>query len=178
MGFRGPMKKINIYKVILFIFNCFICCLLWIFLFNPILSSLINRDEIYMPDLIGDYKSDALKKLKSKGFNVEVKDIPYREGFVPFTVHDVYPRAYTKVKKGEKVSQQEVNNLLKNISSLDDKKTKERVNFIQNSGEVLEPTQQFKLLMFNPQMKEQVQKDIIKRYRPSPGGKKRFNKRF
>mgnify|MGYP001361460021 CR=1 FL=1 len=97
------MKKINIYKVILFIFNCFICCLLWIFLFNPILSSLINRDEIYMPDLIGDYKSDALKKLKSKGFNVEIKDIPYREGFIPFTVHDVYPRAYTKVKKGRNV---------------------------------------------------------------------------
>ena len=91
---------------------------------------------------------------------------------------DLYEPLYTKVKKGEKVSQQEVNNLLKNISFLDDKKTKERVNFIQNSGKVLEPTQQFKLLMFNPQMKEQVQKDIIKRYRPSPGGKKRYNKRF
>ena len=91
---------------------------------------------------------------------------------------DLFEPLYTKVKKGKKVSQQEVNNLLKNISSLDDKKTKERVNFIQNSGKVLEPTQQFKLLMFNPQMKAQVQKDIIKRYRPSPGGKKRYNKRF
>lgn len=91
---------------------------------------------------------------------------------------DLFEPLYTKVKKGKKVSQQEVNNLLKNISSLDDKKTKERVNFIQNSGKVLEPTQQFKLLMFNPQMKAQVQKDIIKRYRPSPGGQKRYNKRF
>ena len=32
-----------------------------------------------MPDLVGDYKSDALKKLKSKGFNLiryTNRDIP------------------------------------------------------------------------------------------------------
>ena len=34
---------------------------------------------------------------------------------------DLFEPLYTKVKKGKKVSQQEVNNLLKNISSLDDK---------------------------------------------------------
>ena len=42
------------------------------------------------------------------------------------------------------------------------------------SGSVLEPDQQLKLLMFEPKMKSQVQRDIRERFKPSKrGGKKK-----
>ena len=72
-------------------------------MFNPILSTLVNIEEVYMPDVLGEYKSDALKLLNKNKFNVSVKMIDYSKGCIPFTVHDIYPKPYTKVKKGRNV---------------------------------------------------------------------------
>jgi|TARA_B110000438_G_scaffold64948_1_gene65569 Spy/CpxP family protein refolding chaperone len=84
-----------------------------------------------------------------------------------------------KIKRDEKVDQSEVNSLLKEIAKMDDKKTKHRVKFIKKSSEVLEPSQQLRLLMFEPRMKSQVQKDIREKYiSPKRGGNKKRRRPF
>ena len=81
---------------------------------------------------------------------------------------------YDKIKSDDKINQSEVNNLLNEISAIDKKKSKTRIDFIERSGSVLEPDQQLKLLMFEPKMKSQVQRDIRERFKPSKrGGKKK-----
>ena len=84
-----------------------------------------------------------------------------------------------KIKRDETVDQSEVNSLLKEIAKMDDKKTKHRVKFIKKSSEVLEPSQQLRLLMFEPRMKSQVQKDIREKYKsPKRGGNKKGRRPF
>ena len=76
--------------------------------------------------------------------------------------------------KNEPYSLNSINNLLNEISAIDKKKSKTRIDFIERSGSVLEPAQQLKLLMFEPKMKSQVQRDIREKFKPSkPGGKKK-----
>ena len=81
---------------------------------------------------------------------------------------------YDKIKSDNKINQSEVNNLLNEMSAIDKKKSKTRIDFIERSGSVLEPDQQLKLLMFEPKMKSQVQRDIREKFKPSKrGGKKK-----
>ena len=87
-----------------------------------------------------------------------------------------YP-TFTKVKKGEKVSKSDVNKLLGNIKSFEEKKTKGRINFINKSGDILDPTQQVRLLMFEPTVKQQMQRRMKESYRPPMRGGKQKNKR-
>ena len=61
---------------------------------------------------------------------------------------ELFDPTFAKVKKGEKVSKSDVNKLLGNIKSFEEKKTKDRIDFIKKSGDILDPTQQVKLLMF------------------------------
>ena len=52
-----------------------------------------------MEDVIGMYESDAIDTLKTKGFNVEISYLDYQEKFTPYTVFDMFPKPFTKVKK-------------------------------------------------------------------------------
>ena len=86
---------------------------------------------------------------------------------------------YDKIKSDNKINQSEVNNLLNEMSAIDKKKSKTRIDFIERSGSVLEPDQQLKLLMFEPKMKSQVQRDIREKFKPSKrGGKKKGRRLF
>ena len=78
---------------------------------------------------------------------------------------------YNKIKSDDKINQSEVNNLLNKISAIDKKKSKKRIDFIERSGGVLEPQQQLKLLMFEPKMKSQVQREMRERFKPSKRGR-------
>tara|TARA_B100000674_G_scaffold165970_1_gene133380 strand:- start:538 stop:1221 length:684 start_codon:yes stop_codon:yes gene_type:complete len=60
---------------------------------------LIDTDEAYMEDVIGMYETDAIKVLKSKGFSVEVSYLDYQDKFTPYTVFDMFPKPFTKIKK-------------------------------------------------------------------------------
>ena len=71
---------------------------------------------------------------------------------------ELFDPTFAKVKKGEKVSKSDVNKLLGNIKSFEEKKTKDRIDFIKKSGDILDPTQQVKLLMFEPTVKQQMQR--------------------
>ena len=84
---------------IISLISFFLISIIWLFLFNPIMHYLINTDEAYMEDVIGMYESDAIDTLKTKGFNVEVSYLDYREKFTPYTVFDMFPKPFTKVKK-------------------------------------------------------------------------------
>jgi len=84
---------------------------------------------------------------------------------------------YNKIKSGDKINQSEVNNLLNEISAIDKKKSKTRIDFIERSGDVLEPQQQLKLLMFEPKMKSEVQREMRERFKPSKRGGMKKGKR-
>ena len=83
---------------------------------------------------------------------------------------------YEKMKRNGKINQSEVNSLLKEIAKMDDNKTKQRVKFIEKSSEVLEPSQQLRLLMFEPKIKSQVQRDMRERFKPKPSKRGRMKK--
>ena len=91
----------------------------------------------------------------------------------------LFDPTFAKVKKGEKVSKSDLNKLLGNIKSFEEKKTKDRIDFIKRSGDILDPTQQVKLLMFEPTVKQQMQRRMKESYRPPMrGGKQKGKRRF
>ena len=83
---------------------------------------------------------------------------------------ELFDPTFAKVKKGEKVSKSDLNKLLGNIKSFEEKKTKDRIDFIKKSGDILDPTQQVKLLMFEPSVKQQMQRRMKESYRPPMRG--------
>jgi len=86
---------------------------------------------------------------------------------------------YEKIKSDGTITQSEINNLLKEIAKMDDKKSNHRVNFIKKSSKTLEPSQQLRLLMFEPRMKSQVQRSIREKFNPSKrGGMKKGKRQF
>ena len=92
---------------------------------------------------------------------------------------ELFDPTFAKVKKGEKVSKSDLNKLLGNIKSFEEKKTKDRIDFIKKSGDILDPTQQVKLLMFEPTVKQQMQRRMKESYRPPMrAGKQKGKRRF
>ena len=80
---------------------------------------------------------------------------------------ELFTPLYKKIKKSEDISKLEANKLLKEIFNLTQKKSKALNNFVKKSGNILNPTQQIKLLMFEDQMKQQVKGRMKDRYKPS-----------
>ena len=93
---------------------------------------------------------------------------------------ELFTPLYKKVKKGEDVSKAEATKLLNNVASFEQRKSKTRIDFVKNSGDILNPTQQVKLLMFDGQMKQQVRERMQDRYKPPPlrGGKQKGRRKF
>ena len=52
-----------------------------------------------MEDVIGMYESEAITVLNERGFDVKVSYLNYQDNFTPYTVFDMYPKPFTKVKK-------------------------------------------------------------------------------
>ncbi|HIB79187.1 MAG: hypothetical protein COA72_05860 [Candidatus Neomarinimicrobiota bacterium] len=92
---------------------------------------------------------------------------------------ELFTPLYKKVKKGEDISKAEANKLLKKVAAFEQKKSNTRIDFIKKSGDILNPTQQVKLLMFDGHMKQQVRDRMQDRYQPPKrGGMKRRKNRF
>ena len=93
---------------------------------------------------------------------------------------ELFTPLYKKVKKGEDVSKAEANKLLNKVATYEQKRSKARIDFVKNSGGILNPTQQVKLLMFDGQMKQQVRDRMQDRYKPPPprGGKQKHRREF
>ena len=93
---------------------------------------------------------------------------------------ELFTPVYKKVKKGEDISKAEANKLLNKVATYEQKRSKARIDFVKNSGDILNPTQQVKLLMFDGQMKQQVRDRMKDRYKPPPprGGKQKRRREF
>ena len=93
---------------------------------------------------------------------------------------ELFTPVYKKVKKGEDISKAEANKLLNKVATYEQKRSKARIDFVKNSGDILNPTQQVKLLMFDGQMKQQVRDRMQDRYKPPPlrGGKQKGRRKF
>ena len=93
---------------------------------------------------------------------------------------ELFTPVYKKVKKGEDISKAEANKLLNKVATYEQKRSKARIDFVKNSGDILNPTQQVKLLMFDGQMKQQVRERMQDRYKPPPlrGGKQKGRRKF
>ena len=93
---------------------------------------------------------------------------------------ELFTPLYKKVKKGEDVSKAEATKLLNKVAAYEQKRSKARIDFVKNSGDILNPTQQVKLLMFDGKMKQQVRDRMQDKYKPPPprGGMKRRKNRF
>ena len=93
---------------------------------------------------------------------------------------ELFTPVYKKVKKGEDISKAEANKLLNKVATYEQKRSKARIDFVKNSGDILNPTQQVKLLMFDGQMKQQVRDRMQDKYKPPPprGGKQKRRREF
>jgi Spy/CpxP family protein refolding chaperone len=93
---------------------------------------------------------------------------------------ELFTPVYKKVVRGEDISKAEANKLLKKVATYEKKRSKARIDFVKNSGDILNPTQQVKLLMFDGQMKQQVRDRMQDRYKPPPprGGKQKGRRKF
>lgn len=91
---------------------------------------------------------------------------------------ELFTPLYKQLKKGEDVSKAEATKLMNKVASFEQKKSKTRIDFVKNSGDILNPTQQVKLLMFEGHMKAQVRDRMQDRYKPPPprGGKQKRRK--
>jgi len=61
-------------------------------------------NEIYLPDVRGEYLYKAKKGLNDQKFNVEIIYIPYDENNIPGTITKMFPRAFTKVKNNRTIN--------------------------------------------------------------------------
>ena len=59
------------------------------------------NNEIYLPDVRGEYLYKGKKVLNDKGFEVEVVYVPYDENNTPGTIIKMFPRAFKKVKNNK-----------------------------------------------------------------------------
>ena len=76
---------------------------LLIYLFEPLLHLLMNKEEDYIPDLQGMVVEDALRFLESKGFSSKVNYIDFEEGCKQNTVVSTYPPSPQKINKNRPI---------------------------------------------------------------------------
>ena len=62
------------------------------------------NNEHYLPDIRGEYLEKASYQLRTLGFSIELVVVPYLEKHIPGTVIKMFPRAFTKVKKGRTIN--------------------------------------------------------------------------
>tara|TARA_S200000501_G_scaffold336686_1_gene342246 strand:+ start:322 stop:819 length:498 start_codon:yes stop_codon:yes gene_type:complete len=91
---------------------------------------------------------------------------------------ELFDSHLSKIKKGEKIAQSDVDAVYKKMQDLADKKNDARMKFFKSTRDILDPTQQIMFLSFEPYMKEEAQKGMKERYRRKPDprmgkGKKR-----
>ena len=62
------------------------------------------NNEHYLPDVRGEYVEKASYHMRTLGFHTELVIVPYSEKYIPGTVIKMFPRAFTKVKKGRTIN--------------------------------------------------------------------------
>ncbi len=81
-----------------------------------------------------------------------------------------------KIKKGEEISEIEMKKIMSRLESLEEKKLKGRLKFVKESGDILTPNQQAKLLMFEGKLKQDIRDKIREHQNPRQKDMRRTNK--
>ena len=81
------------------------------------------------------------------------------------TEKELFDSYLTKIKKGEKISQSEVDALYKKMDKLSGEKNVARMKFFKSTSDILDPAQQIMFLSFEPYMKDQAKDGMKERYR-------------
>ena len=134
-----------------------------------------NRMEMMMVWKMTEYlnlNEDQAEKLfpRMRRQRVQMKDYFDSE-------KELFDEYLSKIKKGEKISQSEVNLLYKKMEDLNTKKSDTRMKFFKSIDDILDPSQQIMYLTFEPYLKEQAQKGMKERYRKKPNSKMKQGKR-
>ena len=93
-------------KIILYIFSFLVFLLVGILTFDYIILPLYigYNDEVYLPDVRGEYLYKGKKELNDQGFKTETIYIPYKKENTPGTIIKMFPRAFTKVKNNRNIN--------------------------------------------------------------------------
>ena len=84
------------------------------------------------------------------------------------TEKELFDSHLSKIKKGEKITQSDVDAVYKKMQDLTDKKNDARMKFFQSTRDILDPAQQIMFLSFEPYMKQEAKKGMKERYRRKP----------
>ena len=125
-----------------------------------------NRMETMMVWKLTDYLN--LSEQQAEKLFPRMRRHRVRMGDLHTEEKDLFDSYLSKIKKEEKISQSDVNAMLKKMESLDLKKSKNRLDFIRSTKDILDPEQQIMFMSFEPYMKQEAQKGMKERYRKGP----------
>ena len=128
-----------------------------------------NRMETMMVWKLTDYLN--LSEQQAEKLFPRMRRHRMRMGDLHAEEKDLFDSYLSKIKKEENISQSDVNTMLKKMENLDLKKSKNRLDFIRSTKDILDPAQQVMFMGFEPYMKEQAQKGMKERYRKGPDRK-------
>ena len=125
-----------------------------------------NRMETMMVWKLTDYLN--LSEQQAEKLFPRMRRHRVRMGDLHTEEKDLFDSYLSKIKKEEKISQSDVNAMLKKMESLEQKKSTNRIDFIRSTKDILDPEQQIMFMSFEPYMKQEAQKGMKERYRKGP----------
>ena len=125
-----------------------------------------NRMETMMVWKLTDYLN--LSEQQAEKLFPRMRRHRVRMGDLHTEEKDLFDSYLSKIKKEEKISQSDVNAMLKKMESLGQKKSTNQIDFIRSTKDILDPEQQIMFMSFEPYMKQEAQKGMKERYRKGP----------
>ena len=125
-----------------------------------------NRMETMMVWKLTDYLN--LSEQQAEKLFPRMRRHRVRMGDLHKEEKDLFDSYLSKIKKEEKISQSDVNAMLKKMESLGQKKSTNQIDFIRSTKDILNPEQQIMFMSFEPYMKQEAQKGMKERYRKGP----------
>ena len=125
-----------------------------------------NRMETMMVWKLTDYLN--LSEQQAEKLFPRMRRHRVRMGDLHTEEKDLFDSYLSRIKKEEKISQSDVNAMLKKMESLEQKKSTNRIDFIRSTKDILDPEQQIMFMSFEPYMKQEAQKGMKERYRKGP----------
>ena len=125
-----------------------------------------NRMETMMVWKLTDYLN--LSEQQAEKLFPRMRRHRVRMGDLHTEEKDLFDSYLSMIKKEEKISQSDVNAMLKKMESLEQKKSTNRIDFIRSTKDILDPEQQIMFMSFEPYMKQEAQKGMKERYRKGP----------
>ena len=95
-----------LYKIFKYLISILVYAIIFVILMDYIIlpTYVGSSKEYYLPDVRGYFVEKANYKLNKLGFDTEIVTVPYSKQYNPGEVIKMFPRAFTKVKKGRAIN--------------------------------------------------------------------------